>query len=162
MTRPRTILSVTTLLLFFTGAFLSSGPARLTLLNAGLRVDYPWPRAVGAWVALLGAVGAAVVFRRLWARVILVCVAVLTLYAALHLTLFRFEANDTGVNLRGVLGTDRLAWAEVRKVDPAPGLRVLLGPGDRRIGVDTTDLLPTDAAALDRTIARRLTETSKR
>lgn len=162
MTRPRTILSASALVLFLAGAWFSSGPARLTLVNVGLRVDYPWPRALGAAVAFLGAAGAAVLFRRLWARVLLACLAALAFYVALHLSLFRFDASDTGVSFRGVLGTDRLAWAEVRKVETGPGLRVLLGPGDHRVGVDTTDLLPTDAAALDRTIARRVAESGPR
>ncbi len=161
MTRPRTILSAGALLLFLAGALFSSGPARLTLVNLGLRVEYPWPRAAGAWVALLGAAGAVLLLRRLWARLLVAGLAAITFYAALHLTVFRLDAGDTGVSFRGVLGTEHLDWAAVRKVETGPGFRVLLGPGDQRVGVDTTDLSPTDTAALDRTIARRVAESSR-
>ena len=160
--RLRSILSAGALLLVLAGAVFSAGAARLTLVNVGLRVDYPWPRAAGAWVAFSGAVAAALLFRRLWARVPLACLAVLTLYVALHLMAFRFDANDTGVSLRDVLGADRLSWAEVRKVETGPGVRVLVGPSERRVRLDITDLPPTDAAALDRTVARRLAEAGSR
>jgi hypothetical protein len=160
--RLRSILSTSALLLVLAGAVFSAGSARLTLVNVGLRVSYPWPRAAGAWVAFSAAVAAAVLFRRLWARVLLTCLAALSLYAALHLTAFRFDANDTGVSLRDVLGANRLSWAQVQKVETGPGILVLVGPGERRVRLDTTDLSPTDAAALDRTVARRLAEAARR
>lgn len=160
--RLRSILGTSALLVALAGAVFSSGSARLTLVNAGLRVDYPWPRSAGAAVAFSGAVIAAVLFRKLWARVLLACLAVLSLYVAWHLTAFRFEANDAGVSLRDALGADRLAWGEVRKVETGPGIRVLVGPGERRVRLDTTDLPPADVAALDRTVARRLAEAGGR
>jgi len=46
--RLRSILSTSALLLVLAGAIASSGSARLTLINVGLRIDYPWPRAAGA------------------------------------------------------------------------------------------------------------------
>lgn len=160
--RLRSVLSKSALLIILAGAVFSAGSARLTLVNLGLRVDYPWPRAAGAWVAFSGAVAAAMLFRKPWARALLTCLAVVTLYVALHLTAFRFDANDTGVSLRDVLGATRLSWAEVRKVEMGPGIRVLVGPGERRVRLDTTDLPPADAAALDRTVARRLVEAGRR
>ncbi len=158
VTRRALLLSLL-FLCFAGGAWFSSGPARLTLVNAGLRVDYPWPRATGAWVAFLGAAGAVALLRRLWVRLLGAALGAATLYASLHLTAFRVDAWDGGVSLRGLLGTRTLAWEAVRKIETGPGVRVLLGPGDQRISLDVTDLSPTDVAALDRTIARRLGET---
>ena len=157
----RRVLALSALAVFLAAAFFSSGPARLTLINAGLRVEYPWPRAAAAWVAFVGATGAVALLQRRWARVLLAGLAAITLYASLHLTIFRLEAGDRGVSFRVVLGTKRLAWEDVRKIETGPGVRVLLGPGDQRVSVDTADLSPTDAAALDRTIARRVAETTR-
>jgi hypothetical protein len=157
----RSTLSAAVLLLVLAGAAFSAGSARLTLVNIGLRVDYPWPRAAGAWVAFVGSVAAVVLLRRLWARVLLTGLAVLTLYGAWHLTAFRFDADDAGVSLRDVLGANRLSWAEVKRIETGPGIRVLVGTDDRQVRLDTTDLPPADIAALDRTVARRLAEVGR-
>lgn len=153
---PRPFLVGAAVALLLVGSYGSMGPARLTALNAGLRVDYPWRLAASACLASAAAVALVIGVRRLWVRLALGVLAVLGLYATLHLALFRFEAGDPGVVLRDVFGSQRLAWSDVARIESGPGLRVLVTLDNRRVALDTTDLPGADLAALDRTMARRL------
>jgi hypothetical protein len=132
------------------------GAPRLTLRNADLHIAYPWPRAAAAMACGAAAAGLALVARRRWARVAAGGCALAALLASLHLLLYRVRAGADGLEARGLLGVDRLAWARVAQVETGPGLLLLTGSGGEKVRVDTTDFRAEDRATLDRTIARRL------
>ncbi len=137
------------------GALLSYGPPRLVAVNAALRVEYAWPRALGAAAVAAGGLVLLAAGRRRWLRAAAVLLALGGLAAGLHLLLYRVEADDGGLSARALLGTSRLGWTEVERVDTGPGLLLLTGRG-RTVRVDTTDFRPEQRAALERTVARRL------
>jgi len=138
------------------GAVASMGSPRLTLLNADLHIAYPWPRAAAALVCAAAAAGLALTVRMGWARVATGAFAVAAALAGAHLLLYRVRAGVEGIESRGLLGVDRLAWSAIGQVQSGPGLLVLTGSGGESVRVDTTDFRAEDRAALDRTIARRL------
>jgi len=142
------------------GALLSMGPPRLTLTNAGLSVEYPWSRSLGALGATLGASLLAAAVRRTWGRVAAGALAVLALGVGAHLLAYRVEADAAGFSSRGLAGRRTVAWPAVSRVDARPGALVVVGGDDTRIEVDTTDFRPEQRASLERTIARRLRDTS--
>ena len=138
------------------GAAASLGAPRLTLLNADVHLAYPWPRGGAALVCAAAATGLAVMVRRRWARLAAGTFALAALLAAMHLFLYRVRAGADALEVRGLLGVDRLAWTGVTQVQTGPGLLLLTGSGGERLRVDTTDFRAEDIATLDRTIARRL------
>jgi hypothetical protein len=138
------------------GALTSMGSPRLTLLNADLHIAYPWPRAAAALVCAAAAAGLALTVRMRWARIATGAFALAAVLAGAHLLLYRVRAGAEGLESRGLLGVDRMAWAAIGQVQTGPGLLLLTGSAGESIRVDTTDFRAEDRAALDRTIARRL------
>jgi hypothetical protein len=134
----------------------SMGAPRLTLLNADLHIAYPWTRGGAAVASAAAAAGLAMLLRRRVARVAAGAFALAAAVAAAHLLLYRVRAGAEGLEARGLLGVDRLAWASITEVRTGPGLLLLSGSGGERVRVDTTDFRAEDRATLDRTIARRL------
>ena len=58
---------------------------------------------------------------------------------------------------RGILGSTRIGWARVRRVDAGPD--VILSGTRRRSGpVETSGFSPEQRATLERTIARQIRE----
>jgi hypothetical protein len=161
MARRRLILGASVVLVVV-GAFLSTGPPRLVLLNASLRLQYPWTRGCGALVAGAGALALAALFTKLALRLVGGVAAIAAFLVALHLFRYRLDATPAGLVSRGALGTTAIGWKEVRGVDRGPDLLVVSGPGGTRIRVDTTDFGPEQRASLERTIARRLDEAGRR
>ena len=157
MSRRRKIAAA---LLIAAGAIISMGAPRLTLTNAGLSVEYPWFRGAGAIVAAVGAALLAVAVRRPWARVAAGALAALGLAVAAHLLAYRLEADAAGFSSRGLGGRRAVAWPAVRRVDAGPGVVVIVGGDEARIEVDTTDFRPDQRASLERTIARRIKDSS--
>jgi hypothetical protein len=145
MSRRRKIVAA---VLIAAGAIVSMGAPRLTLTNAGLSVEYPWFRGAGAIVAAVGAALLAVAVRRPWARVTAGALAALGLAVA------------AGFSSRGLGGRRAVAWPAVRRVDAGPGVVVIVGGDEARIEVDTTDFRPEQRASLERTIARRIKDSS--
>ena len=143
------------------GAAVSMGAPRLTLTNAGLSVEYPWFRGAGAIVAALGAALLAVVVQRRWARVAAGALAALGVVVGGHLLAYRLEADAAGFSSRGLGGRQAVAWPAIRRVDTGPGVLVLVDGDEARIEVDTTDFRPEQRASLERTIARRIKDSSK-
>jgi hypothetical protein len=139
------------------GGLLSMGPPRLTAVNAGLEIEYPWPRAAGAALAAVGGFLFVVAQKSFWARLAGSVFATTALAAAIHLGVYRIQADDQGLLARGLLGSTRVAWREVKTVNASPGLLQVTGSGTV-VKVDTTDYRPEQRAALDRTVARRLRE----
>lgn len=147
-------------IVFVAGAYASQGPPRLTLLNAGLSVQHGWKHPAGALVAAAGALLLAAAAPRRWARVVFLALAALSLVVAIHLVAYRVDADENGLASRGLLGRTRIPWGEVAGVDGAAGLVVVTGKDQNKIRVDTTDFRPEQRATLDRTIARRVRESS--
>jgi hypothetical protein len=146
-------------IVFVAGAYASQGPPRLTLLNAGLSVQHGWQHPVGALAAAAGAVLAAAVSPRRWAKAIFVALGILSVLVAIHLFLYRVDADQSGLASRGLFGGTRIPWGEVAGVDGDASQVVVAGKDQSRIRVDTTDFRPDQRATLDRTIARRVRET---
>jgi len=142
------------------GAFVSMGPPRLTLTNAGLSVEYPWFRGAGALVAAFGAALLALAVRRRWPRVAAGALAALGLAVGVHLLAYRLEADAAGLSARGLSGSRAVAWPAVSRVEGGPGAIVVVGTDETRIEVDTTDFRPEQRASLERTIARRVRDSS--
>jgi hypothetical protein len=150
----------TALLAIAAGAWLSMGTPRLTLMNNGLRVVYPWPAAAGAVLAAVGAAALALAVRLLWIRVVAALLAVGSLWVGLHLLRYRVEADGQGIRARGLLGERRLAWPTLTRVETPPGLVVVIA-GEDFLELDVTDYRPEDRATLARAIARRVQESSR-
>ena len=146
--------------IFVAGAYASQGPPRLTLLNAGLSVQHGWRHPIGALAAAAGAVLLTAASPRRWARVIFTSLAALSVLVAIHLAVYRVDADQSGLASRGLLGGTRIPWGEVSGVDGDGGLVVVTGKDRRRIKVDTADFRADQRATLDRTIARRVRESS--
>ena len=97
---------------------------------------------------------------RRWARVIFIPLAVLSVLVAIHLALYRVDADQAGLASRGLLRRTSIPWGDVMGVDGDGGLVVVTGKNQNKIRVDTTDFRPDQRATLDRTIARRVRESS--
>jgi len=157
MTRRQSLLAIA-LPLIAVGGFVSVGPPRLVLLNASLRIEYPWGRGFGALAAAAGGVLLASAFSSLTLRLVGGVLSTGALLAALHLLCYRLDATDGGLVSRGVLGTTAIPWRDVSRVEHGPDLMLVSGPRETRIRVDTTDFQPDQRASLERTIARHLRE----
>ena len=160
MARRRLILGVGVVLIA-AGAFLSTGPPQLVLLNASLRLQYPWIRGCGALLAGAGALLLTAVLSRLALRLIAGVAAIAAFAVALHLFRYRLEATAAGLVSRGALGTTVIGWKEIKSVERGPDLMVVSGPGETSIRVDTTDFGPEQRASLERTIARHVGEAGR-
>lgn len=71
---------------------------------------------------------------------------------------YRLEATADGLVSRGLLGTTRIAWREVSRVEQGPDVIVVWGAGDSQIRIGTSGFRPEQRASLDRTMTRRLRE----
>jgi hypothetical protein len=143
------------------GALLSVGAPQLTVLNAGLNVAYPWPRGAGALLAALGAACLTLTLRRAWGRVLMALLAVMSLFASLHLFRYRVQTDAEGLSARGAWGTRRLPWGALSEVVNGPGVMELRA-GKQRLLLDLADYRPEDRATLDRIVARRVREAAAR
>jgi hypothetical protein len=161
MTR-RPILVVLGVVLVVGGGVLSVGPPQLVLLNTSLVLEYPWTRGAGALVATVGVILGSGAIGSVGLRLLCGALAVAPLLVSLHLFLYRLEATDTGLVSRGVLGSTAIGWREVQNVERGTDLLLIAGPGTARIRVDTTDFEPEQRASLERTISRRVKETTGR
>ena len=141
------------------GLLLAFGPLRAVWLNAGLRIDYPWPRGASALVAAGGAAGLAFLARPRALRLLAAVLSVVLGLVGAGLLLYRLEALNEGLVERRLLGTVRLAWSEVTAVQTEPEALLVAGAATR-VRIDTTQLSPDQRAGLERTIARRVREAS--
>lgn len=158
-TRLRIVFLAIGAIAFVAGAYASQGAPVLTLLNTGLSVHHPWRHPIGALGAAAGAALLAWVSPRRWARALFVALAVLSILVAIHLAVYRVDADQTGLASRGLFGGTRIPWPEVAGVDGDAVQVVVTGKDQSKIRVDTTDFRPEQRATLDRTIARRVRET---
>jgi hypothetical protein len=132
---------------------------RFTWLNNGVRVEYP-PAAL-AW-ALLAAAGASVAAAALGrrARPWLSLVALLALAYALGLARYRVAIEDAGIAERGILGSRRLAWKDVGRVESGTRRVVVWGRDEQQIRIDAAAFAGEDRARFDRTLSRRIRESA--
>lgn len=156
----RIALIVAGAILFVVGAYQSQGPPRLTVLNTGLSVTHGLRHPAGALMAAVGAVLLAKGATRRGPRVFLMALATLSLLVSIHLAAYRVDADHAGMASRTLLRWIRIPWGEVTGVDGDAGLVVVTGKDQNKIRVDTTDFRPDQRATLDRTIARRVRESS--
>jgi hypothetical protein len=155
--RRRIVASVA---LIVAGAILSMGPPRMTLTNAGLSVEYPWFRGAGALIAAAGASLLAWVLQKRWPRIAAGALAALGLAVGIHLFLFRLEADAAGISTQGLSARHTVAWPAVSRVEGGPSAITVVGADETRIEIDTTDFRPDQRASLERTIARRIKDSS--
>jgi hypothetical protein len=144
------------------GAGLASGPARVTWLNTGLRIDYPWPRGAAALVATAGSGLLAALSRHRLLRLGAAGLALVGLLLGLHLLAYRLEAAETGITLGGLLGSTTIAWGDVTRVETGAQALVITDRAEAQVRVGTNDLAPEQRARLERMIARRVREGSTR
>jgi len=142
------------------GLLLAIGPPRAVWLNAGLRIEYPWPRGTAALAAAAGAAALAALARARALRLLAGALAVAAALAGAGLLTYRLEALDAGLAERRLLGTARLAWADVASVEQEPQALVVSGRG-LRLRIDTGRLSPEQRASLERTVARRVRESGQ-
>src|SRR5262245_66016187 len=101
MSRGRLALLVLGLVLVVAGVFFAVGPPRFTLVNAGLRLDYPSARAVSAFVAAVGAGLGVVAVGRTWVGVVSGVIPLLLLFWGSDLSVYAWEPNGHGPPVRG-------------------------------------------------------------
>jgi hypothetical protein len=140
------------------GAWVSSGPPRITLLNAALRIDYPWTRALGAGICALGAFLLASLVPRLALKRVAFVLALGPLLVALHLLAWRLEIATPGLSYRGLLGTTAIPWAEVAHIDLLVGAVRVEARNGTQVQIDTTDFSIDQRASVERTLARHVEE----
>jgi hypothetical protein len=144
------------------GAGLAFGPARVTWLNSGLRIDYPWPRGAAALFATAGSALLAALLQNRLLRLGAAVLAVVGLLLGLGLLAYRLEASETGITRAGLLGSTTIAWTDVTRVDTGASALVITDRAEAQVRVGTSDLAPEQRARLERTIARRVREGSSR
>lgn len=159
--RRRPVLGVLGCAIFLAGVHLWSGPPRFTWLNTGLRVDYARRQAAGAFGAAIGAGLLVVPAPRRWLKAASGLLAAAMFMASLHCIAFRLDAEGDAVKARGLLGTTRIPWRDVSRVESGPTVVVVWGNGDDQVRIDTGDFRPEDRATFDRTVARRVREAGR-
>jgi hypothetical protein len=140
------------------GAWLSMGEPRLTMVNAGLSVTYPWADGLGSLLACAGFAGIVALVGKIGVRVAAALLAFLSLWVGLHLLTYRLDTTTDGIAARSHLVRREIAWRDVIDVGLDLDFIVLAARGQQKIEIDTTDFTADQRAALNRTIARRVSE----
>jgi hypothetical protein len=140
------------------GAVFAFGAPRLTLVNAGLRIEYPHTQAAAAAVMAAGAALIAFGLRPRWARAAGLVLAVAAVAVAAQRISYRLELDGRGVVSRQWGDETAVAWSDVSRIESGAARIVVWGGNDRRLAVDTSSFRPDQRAALDRAIARRVME----
>jgi hypothetical protein len=157
----RTAVRVALLALAAAGAVVALGSPRFTWENAGLRVEHPLHQGSAA---LLGAAALAGAALSGWSRAVATAGLAVTAALALlgvHRLAWRVEAVEPGLGERTIAGWTRVAWADVERVDPGPGVLRVRARDGREIAVGTRAFSAADRTRLERTIARRVRETAR-
>jgi hypothetical protein len=162
MARGRLVLSVLALAVVLAGAWLSFGPPRFTLVNAGLRLDYPPARAAAAFAAAAGAGLAAATVRRRGPRLLAGAVGLALALWAGELLAYRLEADAQALSVHTLGRRLGIPWREVTHVQAGSRLVVVTGGADAQIQVATDGFTAQQRATIERTIARRVGEAQGR
>jgi hypothetical protein len=123
-------------------------------------VEHPWFHGAGALAAAAGAALLAWTLQKRWPRVAAGVLAALGVVVGIHLLAYRLEADADGISSQGISARRTLAWPTVSRVEGGPGTIVVVGTDESRIEIDTTDFRPEQRASLERTIARRIKDSS--
>ena len=142
------------------GGALAWGPPRITLHDAGLQIDYAWPRGGGGLLLATAAGMLALTFGARWLRAGTLALAAGGLLVGLGLLAYRLEANDSRLSVRSLLGETSIAWSDVTRVEAGAHQLVVWGEGKRRFPIETSSFRPAQRASLERTVARRVRERS--
>jgi hypothetical protein len=143
------------------GALLCAGPPRLTWINDGLRVDYPWPRALAALAAAAGAAVLAASLRRAGVRVAFALLSLAALAVATHRFRYTLEVGGDGIVESGLTVPTKMGWGDVGRVDSRGGDLTVTAASGARVAVSTRGWPPHEVAQLERTIARRVREAAR-
>jgi hypothetical protein len=137
--------------------YFSLGPPRVLWLNTGLTLAYEGKKGASALIAAVAITAMAFVERKRAARVgALLAAAGLAVFGA-HLLVYRVDAVDDALSKRTILGTTRIPWKAVTRVDATAGHFTAVSDG-AAIRIGTATLTADERAALERTAARRLRE----
>ncbi len=140
------------------GGYWASGAPRMTLLNTGIRIEYPGWQPAAALGAALGLALVAAASSRRWLHIALgIAAAVLALYAAGRLR-YRLDASSDRLVSQGLLGETAIPWRAVARVDKGPDVILVWGQGDAQLRIATSDFTQEQRAALERAVARRVQE----
>ena len=146
------------LVLLVAGALYGLGGPRLTMVNTGLHIEYPWARGLALLAASLGTALWAWALPRRWMRGIAAAATLVSAVAALGRFAYHLDAGPAGIEDRDLMGSTRVTWKDVRRVDAGPALILVWGPGDAQVRVGTAGFGPEQRAILERTISRRVRE----
>jgi hypothetical protein len=146
------------------GVVAGLGNPRLTMVNTGLQVEYPRAQALALLGAALGLALTAWALPRSWTKTrwIAWAAALFAATAGVGRAYYRLEAAEAGLSDRRLLGSTRIDWSEVRRVDNGAALVLVWGGGDSQVRVETTGLTPDQRAMLDRTISRHVREAQEK
>src|SRR4029078_5974457 len=96
------------------GLWLSAGGPRLTMMNEGLRVSYPWSRALGALIVAVALSGFAWLFAKPWVRVSACAFAALCLFRGVERFTYSLDTTSAGIVSRAHLVRHEIPWREVQ------------------------------------------------
>ncbi len=139
-----------------------SAPPRVRLDNTAMEIVLPPARGFAALVLGLAWLAAAWRVRRRALRLALAAAALVALFMGADLLLFRVRVDDLGIATRGALGSSRLAWTEVTRVESGSWTLVIWGRGDEQVRVRVRRWGAQTRATLERAIARRVREAAER
>lgn len=131
---------------------------RLTLLNEGVRLRYPWPAVAAAAVTAAALVALALLLRPLAARGLCVLFALVAGALVAERVAYRVSADAAALSATGLVERARIAWPEVRQVQGDGRTLRVSGFGENLIVIETAGLRPQDRATLERTVSRRVQE----
>jgi Bacterial PH domain len=137
--------------------YFSLGPPRVLWLNAGLTLAHESGKGVSALVAAAAAAAIAYSAGSRAAQVIAGIAALALAVFGVHLLVYRVDAVEEALSRRTLLGTTRIPWKAVTRVDSTPGHFTAVAD-TTAIRIGTASLSADERAALERTVARRLRE----
>jgi hypothetical protein len=137
--------------------YVSLGPPRVLWLNAGLEIAHEWTHGAAAILAAVAAAGMAAVLKNRAGQVVAVLGALALGVLAAQRLAYRVDAVQDALSLRTVLGTTRIPWSAVTRMDAAPTHLTAVSTNSA-IRIGTAGLSADERAALERTVARRIRE----
>jgi hypothetical protein len=131
---------------------------RLTLLNEGVSLRYPWPAVAAAVLTAAALAALAVLLRPLPARGMAALFALVAGTCVVERVTYLVAADGVALTSSGLVERARIAWPEVRQVQGDGRTLRVSGFGENHIVIETAGLRPHDRATLERTVSRRVQE----
>jgi len=138
------------------------GPPRFTWGNAGLLVDHPPLQGAAGILGGVLLVASARPWRPRAAAIAALVAAAGLLGLGAQRLVWRVEAVEAGLNERSLAGWTRIPWPDVEAAEPGASSVLVRARGGATIRVSTRRFGPEESRRLERTIARRVRETSSR